>query len=140
MYSFPRTFRALHGGADRRGLPRGLHTGRLSLATGERFSLRWFRTIADYPEFINAFWISLWLGAISSLIAPLSSRCLRRSPSRAISSAVAEALSALFLSPLMIPHVVLGIAFLRFFTQIGVSGTFPALLIAHVVIVPLLCG
>ena len=46
-----------------------------------------------------------------------------------------EALSALFLSPLMIPHVVLGIAFLRFFTQIGVLGTFPGLLIAHVVIV-----
>ena len=46
-----------------------------------------------------------------------------------------EALSALFLSPLMIPHVVLGIAFLRFFTQIGVSGTFPALLVAHVVVV-----
>ena len=30
----------------------------------------------------------------------------------------------LFLSPLMIPHVVLGIAFLRFFTQIGLGGTF----------------
>jgi putative spermidine/putrescine transport system permease protein len=35
----------------------------------------------------------------------------------------------------MIPHVVLGIAFLRFFTQTGLSGTFPALLIAHLVIV-----
>jgi putative spermidine/putrescine transport system permease protein len=30
---------------------------------------------------------------------------------------------------------VLGIAFLRFFTQTGLSGTFPALLIAHLVIV-----
>ena len=30
----------------------------------------------------------------------------------------------LFMSPLMIPHLVLGIAFLRFFTQIGLGGTF----------------
>ena len=45
------------------------------------------------------------------------------------------ALSAFLLSPLMIPHVVLGIAFLRFFTQVGLSGTFPALLIAHVVVI-----
>jgi putative spermidine/putrescine transport system permease protein len=98
------------------------------------FSLRWFKAIADYPEFINAFWISIWLGAVSSLIALLF----------AVPAALAiaryrfrgrDALSALFLSPLMIPHVVLGIAFLRFFTQTGLSGTFPALLIAHLVIV-----
>ena len=35
----------------------------------------------------------------------------------------------------MIPHVVLGIAFLRFFTQIGIGGSFTALLVAHVVVV-----
>jgi putative spermidine/putrescine transport system permease protein len=97
------------------------------------FSLRWFYAIARYPEFVNAFWISLWLGAVSSLIALLF----------AVPAALAiarhrfrgrEALSALFLSPLMIPHVVLGIAFLRFFTQIGFSGTFAALLVSHVVV------
>ena len=35
----------------------------------------------------------------------------------------------------MIPHVVLGIAFLRFFTQIGIGGTFIGLVLAHIVIV-----
>ena len=98
------------------------------------FSLRWFRAIARYPEFVNAFWVSLWLGAVSSLIALLfavpAALGIARHQFRG-----REALSALFLSPLMIPHVVLGIAFLRFFTQIGVSGTFPALLVAHVVVV-----
>lgn len=97
-------------------------------------SLRWFRAIARYPEFVNAFWTSLVLGAVSSLIALLfavpAALGIARHQFRG-----REALSALFLSPLMIPHVVLGIAFLRFFTQIGVSGTFPALLIAHVVVV-----
>jgi putative spermidine/putrescine transport system permease protein len=35
----------------------------------------------------------------------------------------------------MIPHVVLGIAFLRFFTQIGLGGTFAGLVLSHIVIV-----
>ena len=51
-----------------------------------------------------------------SAFARCCSRCRRRSPSRAIASAAATRMTALFMSPLMIPHVVLGIAFLRFFT------------------------
>jgi putative spermidine/putrescine transport system permease protein len=98
------------------------------------FSLRWFRTIANYPEFVHAFWVSLGLGALSSFVALLF----------AVPAALAiaryrfrgrDALAALFLSPLMIPHVVLGIAFLRIFTAIGLGGSFPGLLVAHVVVV-----
>ena len=98
------------------------------------FSLRWFRAIANYPEFVHAFWVSLGLGALSSLVALLF----------AVPAALAiaryrfrgrDALAALFLSPLMIPHVVLGIAFLRFFTSFGLGGSFAALIIAHVIIV-----
>src|SRR4051812_41130594 len=44
--------------------------GYLSLPTSS-FSLRWFRTIAASPEFINAFWTSLWIGAVSSVVALL---------------------------------------------------------------------
>jgi putative spermidine/putrescine transport system permease protein len=107
--------------------------GYLSLPTNG-FSLRWFRTIANYPEFIHAFWISLGLGALSSFVALLF----------AVPAALAiarykfrgrDAIAALFLSPLMIPHVVLGIAFLRFFTSIGMSGSFTALIVAHVIVV-----
>ena len=107
--------------------------GFLSLPTNG-FSLRWFRAIASYPEFIHAFWVSLGLGALSSFVALLF----------AVPAALAiaryrfrgrDALAALFLSPLMIPHVVLGIAFLRFFTSAGLGGSFAALIIAHVIIV-----
>lgn len=105
----------------------------LSLPT-TGFSLRWFRAIADYPEFVRAFWQSVWLGAVSSAIAvafavPTALAMARyRFPGR-------EAMMALFQSPLMIPHVVLGIAFLRFFSEIGISGTFVGLVISHIVIV-----
>jgi hypothetical protein len=44
--------------------------GYLSLPVRE-FSLRWFRAIARYPEFVSAFWKSLWLGALSSALALL---------------------------------------------------------------------
>ena len=46
-----------------------------------------------------------------------------------------EAITALFMSPLMVPHVVLGIAFLRFFSQIGLSGTFTGLMLSHVIVI-----
>ena len=107
--------------------------GFLSVPT-THWSLRWFRAIADYPEFIEAFWSSLLLGALSSAIAITLSVPAALAVSRH-RFAGREALTALFLSPLMIPNVVLGIAFLRFFTQVGIGGTFTGLVIAHVVIV-----
>jgi putative spermidine/putrescine transport system permease protein len=107
--------------------------GYLSLPTNG-LSLRWFRAIADYPEFVRAFRDSLWLAALSSTIAVLF----------AVPAALAvaryrfrgrEAALSFFMSPLMIPHVVLGIAFLRFFTTIGIGGTFAGLVLSHIVIV-----
>lgn len=107
--------------------------GYLSLPTRGP-SLRWFRAIFDYPEFIRAFRDSLWLAALSSTIAimlavPAALAIARyRFPGR-------EAMTTLFMSPLMVPHVVLGIAFLRFFTQIGISGTFVGLVLSHIIVV-----
>jgi putative spermidine/putrescine transport system permease protein len=107
--------------------------GFLSLPTSG-FSLRWFRAIANYPEFVHAFWVSLGLGALSSSVAVVFAVPAALAIAR-YSFRGREVLAALFLSPLMIPHVVLGIAFLRFFTVLGLGGSFPALLIAHVVVV-----
>ena len=97
-------------------------------------SLRWFRAIADYPEFLRAGWTSLSLGLMSATIVlvfavPAALSIARhRFPGR-------DAMATLFLSPLMIPHAVLGIAFLRFFTQIGLAGSMTGLVLAHLVIV-----
>jgi putative spermidine/putrescine transport system permease protein len=107
--------------------------GYLSVPTTE-WSLRWFRAIARYPEFVEAFRASLVLGALSSTVAialavPAALALARHR------FAGREAFTALFMSPLMIPHVVLGIAFLRFFTEVGLGGTFTGLVLAHIVIV-----
>jgi putative spermidine/putrescine transport system permease protein len=107
--------------------------GYISLPT-DGLSLRWFAAIADNPRFISAFWLSLVLGAVSSVVAT----------ALAIPAAIAlarfrfagrDAISAFLLSPLMIPNIVLGVAFLRFFTQIGINGTFAGLAIAHVIVI-----
>ena len=107
--------------------------GYLSLPTNGP-SLRWFRAIADYPEFVRAFRDSLWLAAISSTVAVLLAIPAALSIAR-YRFAGREAVLAFFMSPLMIPHVVLGIAFLRFFTTVGIGGSFAGLLVAHVVVV-----
>lgn len=105
----------------------------LSFPTND-WSLRWFRAIADYPEFMRAFWQSVQLGALSSVIAIVL--CVPAALAIARYRFVGrDAFLAIFQSPLMIPHVVLGIAFLRFFTEIGLSGTFIGLVISHIVIV-----
>ena len=107
--------------------------GFLSFPTTD-WSLRWFRAIARYPEFISAFWQSLGLGALSSALAvgfsvPAALAIARhRFKGR-------EGFTALFMSPLMIPYIVLGIAFLRFFTEIGLSGSFTGLVLAHIIVV-----
>jgi putative spermidine/putrescine transport system permease protein len=105
----------------------------LSLPT-THFSLRWFRAIGDYPEFIQAFTQSLWLAVLASslsiaLAVPAALAIARyRFPGR-------EPMTALFMSPLMVPNVVLGIAFLRFFSEIGLSGRFAGLVLAHIIVI-----
>lgn len=105
----------------------------LSLPTTE-FSLRWFQAILEDRQFTSAFYRSLTLALITASLAvllaiPAAFAMHRYSfPGRGF-------LVGFFLSPLVIPHVVLGVAFLRFFSQAGLSGSFVALSAAHVLII-----
>ncbi|MDD5333057.1 MAG: ABC transporter permease [Rhodoferax sp.] len=97
-------------------------------------SLRWYRAIFEAGDFIAAFWRSLGLGATAATLATL----MAVPAGMAIAwhrFAGRDALLGLLLSPLMVPHVVLGIALLRFLTQIGGSGSLWGLTAAHTVIV-----
>jgi putative spermidine/putrescine transport system permease protein len=99
-----------------------------------RLSLRWFYAILNSRQFLDAFGFSILLGVLAATVAMLL----------AVPAAMAvarhrfvgrEAIIALFLSPLVIPHVVLGVAFLRFFTSAGVQGSFIGLLGSHVLVI-----
>lgn len=99
-----------------------------------RFSLRWFRAIFEYGGFVEAFKISLWLAFFSATLAV----CLGAPAALVIARHEfpgRDFLNGLFLSPLMIPHLVLGIAMLRFFALLNQTGSFYWLVLAHVVVI-----
>jgi putative spermidine/putrescine transport system permease protein len=97
-------------------------------------SLRWFRAIWDDDDIVSAFWLSVRLAfaaaTIGALLAVPAALAIARYrfPGRGT-------LTAFFLSPMMIPAVVLGIAFLRFLSLLNLGGSFWALVATHVVIV-----
>lgn len=97
-------------------------------------SLRWFRAILDNPDFIAAFWMSLYLGVasatLSSVIAVPAALAIGR-----YRFAGRDGLVGLFMSPLTVPTIVLGIAFLRFLSQFGMNGTFIGLVLCHAIII-----
>ena len=105
----------------------------LTIPTTE-FSLRWFRAVFAHADFVQSFKNSLWLASISATLAiviavPAGLAIARHNfPGR-------NFLNGLFLSPLIIPHLVLGVALLRTFTLIGATGSFFWLALAHVVII-----
>jgi putative spermidine/putrescine transport system permease protein len=97
-------------------------------------SLRWFRAILENGDIVDAFWLSIRLALVAAtlgvaLAVPAALAIARyRFPGRG-------ALTGFFLSPMMIPAVVLGIAFLRFLSLLGLGGSFWALCATHVIIV-----
>ena len=105
----------------------------LTIPTTE-FSLRWFEQVFHHPDFVQSFWNSLQLAllsaSISTLVAVPASIALVRYnvPGKGF-------LQGLFLSPLIIPHLVLGVAMLRMFTLVGGQGSFGWLIFAHALIV-----
>jgi putative spermidine/putrescine transport system permease protein len=98
------------------------------------FSLRWFRAVFEHSDLVQSFWNSLSVAAIAATLAvllaiPAGLAIARHDfPGR-------QALNALLMSPLIVPHLVLGVAMLRLFALLGVRGSSLWLTLAHVVIV-----
>jgi putative spermidine/putrescine transport system permease protein len=98
------------------------------------FSLRWFKAVFERADFIQSFYNSLILAVVAATLAtliavPAALAITRyRFPGR-------DFLNGLFLSPIIIPHLVLGVAMLRLFALMGVNGSFVWLMFAHVVVI-----
>ncbi|MCC7273347.1 MAG: ABC transporter permease [Alphaproteobacteria bacterium] len=100
----------------------------------DTLSLRWYREAFNYPGFLNAFFLSARLALVTALAASVMAFLAAyalvrfRFPGRRF-------FEALFLAPLLVPGVVLGIALLQYVNAIGLYNTFWALVLAHVAIV-----
>ncbi|MGK9169037.1 ABC transporter permease [Inquilinus limosus] len=97
-------------------------------------SLRWFEAVFHHPDFLQSFWNSLALATLSATlstaIAVPAGIAITRYPFPG-----RDALNALFLSPLLIPHLVLGVALLQLFSRLGAAGSFFWLVLAHCVVI-----
>ena len=96
-------------------------------------SLQWYERFFTEKYFLRGLRTSLILAtiaaAVSTVAGVLSAVFINRYEFRA-----KEALTAFFLSPLVVPAVVVGFALLLFFAQIGVIDGFARLLGGHIII------
>jgi putative spermidine/putrescine transport system permease protein len=96
-------------------------------------TLRWFGEVLRNPEFLDAIATSLVLAATATagslVLGTAAAYALVR---RAVPGAAA--VSACLMAPLVFPGVVIGVALLQFYAQVGVAGSFAGLAAAHVVI------
>jgi putative spermidine/putrescine transport system permease protein len=97
------------------------------------FTLKWYRMALDEPRYLTSFWTSLKIGlvvsALSTIVGTLSSYALARSRFVGLSF-----LEALFLSPLILPTLVLALGLSLYFARIGVVAGTSRLIAAHTVI------
>jgi putative spermidine/putrescine transport system permease protein len=99
----------------------------------EGLSLRWYVAIASHPEFVESLRVSLGValvtGVLATALGTLAALALARHrfPGR-------DLLNTLFLSPLMVPTVILGVALLNFYTVAGITRTPFSLVFGHLVI------
>lgn len=99
----------------------------------EGFTLRWYGEALRKTEFLQSFYLSLTVAAVTAGLAtlvgtPVAVATVRyRYPGR-------DAVSAFFMSPLILPTVVIGLALLQFYNSIGIGATPLSLILGHVII------
>ena len=102
--------------------------------SSEAYSLRWFKAAFEHSDLMQSFWNSLGVAFFAATLSvalaiPAGIAIARHEfPGR-------QALNGLLLSPLIVPHLVLGVAMLRLFALFGARGSSLWLTLAHVVIV-----
>ncbi|WP_220446645.1 ABC transporter permease [Nonomuraea deserti] len=97
------------------------------------FTFQWYERLAQNAEFIQGFQVSAVVGAGVALLALLIgvpvAVALTRHDFR-----FREAMSGFFLSPLMVPAIVLGLALLLVLAPLKITGTYGGLIVAHLAI------
>jgi putative spermidine/putrescine transport system permease protein len=97
------------------------------------WTLRWYRELFADPRWLESAWtsaqIAVCVTVLSVVIGLLASLALTRGTFRG-----REALRALFITPMILPVVVLAVALYAFFLRIGLNGTMLGFVLAHLVL------
>lgn len=96
------------------------------------FSIKWYEALFSNTAMMHSFWISFQLAVISALcgvlIGTISAYGLERSHHR-------DSLLSFFISPLIVPGVIIGLAILRFCSMLNWDRGFLILLAGHIIII-----
>ncbi len=114
-------------------IPISLNPSSFLVFPTDGLSLRWYEAIFDSPAWLRAFRNSLAVGAVTTLLATAlgtpAAIALARMNSRA-----KPLLVGLFAAPMVVPVVVVAIAFYFLFAPMGLVNGFLGLVIAHTVL------
>jgi putative spermidine/putrescine transport system permease protein len=97
------------------------------------FTLRWYGEALHKQEFLDSFVLSLGIALVTAVLAtglgaPVAVALVRyRFPGR-------DLVNAFFMSPLILPTVVIGIALLQFYNQVRIGSTSASLVLGHVIV------
>jgi putative spermidine/putrescine transport system permease protein len=114
-------------------IPSALSAGSTLAFPPQGLSLKWFRNVADQPQFLRAFGISLGVAvastALSLILGTLAAMALvrHRFPGR-------DLVQVAFVAPLVFPAIVYGVAMLMVLGPLRLTRTAIGLTLAHVVI------
>ena len=97
------------------------------------WTLRWYHDVFADPRWLSAFWMSLRVATavtvLSLILGLLASFALVRGRFWG-----RDVINALFISPMIVPVVVLAVAIYIVFLRIGISGTLVAFVAGHLVL------
>jgi spermidine/putrescine transport system permease protein len=112
---------AFNGGSNLTWPPQGL-------------SLRWFLLVAQDSMFRNAFWVSVEVATVASLVATVlgTAAAVAFTRSRSRWSRLVEALGRL---PIMLPPLFIGIGFVALMNVTGIGPSFGMIVLGHIVYV-----
>jgi putative spermidine/putrescine transport system permease protein len=97
------------------------------------FTLDWYGVVFRDSAFMEALWVSIQLGLISSIIA-LAIGTIASYGIERLQTKWRNFMNAFFNSPLQIPTIVLGIGLLQMFNGLGLVRSFSTLLLGHIIL------
>ncbi|MBB4123418.1 ABC transporter permease [Martelella radicis] len=97
------------------------------------YSLRWYEAALESREYKSALSVSLLVAILAGFIAVLFGAMAAFALVR-YRPAGGRIVEAILMTPLVLPLIVWAIALLQIYSRLGMSGTLPALVLAHAVI------
>lgn len=97
------------------------------------FTLKWYWVALDKTPFFDSFYLSMWVAVVVAVFATLCGTLVALAIVRHRFLG-REVFNTFFMSPLIIPAIVVGIALLQFYNQIGLGATPLGLILGHVII------